>query len=223
MYSPDLAGISLEEFENIILKAQLLPSQRPILEDISINIRKLKFKGMTNLQQVHELLKKKDKYPAISKDTGIAEDYLMILNRMINSHIVKILPLSKLAIFPDDELNLLKEEGIRNTKQYYEALLSAGQRKELSACTGIPVSRLGYALHITDLLRINGVGVDYSKILYEIGVRSIDDYNRTPSETILSSVNALNRERAFTKATLGISDIDYCRRFCERLDNDIEW
>lgn len=47
------------------------------------------------------------------------------------------------------------------------------------------------------------------------------DYNKTPSETILKSFRELNSKWKFTKATLGISDIDYCRRFCEKLDCDI--
>jgi hypothetical protein len=46
---------------------------------------------------------------------------------------------------------------INNTKHYYEALLSTEQREELPALTCISLSRAGYALHITGLLRINGV------------------------------------------------------------------
>ncbi len=223
MYSVNLAGITVEEFEKIMLTTQLLPSQKLILEGISHNTRKLKDKGLTNLQEVHDLLGKKQNYPAISKDMGIDGDYLVILNRMVNSYIAKVLPLGKLGIFTKEELELLEKEKINNTKQYYEALLSTGQKEELSARTCISLSRIGYALHITDLLRINGVGVDYARILYETGVKGIGDYNRTTSETILRSVNELNRERAFSKATLGISDIDYCRRFCEKLDDEISY
>lgn len=223
MHSTDLTIFSLEEFEKTMLAAQLLPSQEPILEGISHNMQRLKAKGLDNLQQVHDLLRKKENYPAVSKDTGIPEDYLVILNRMVNSYIVKVLPVSKLAVFSKDELKLLEKEGIKNTKQYYEAFLSPEMRKSLSVRISIPLPRLEYTLHITDLLRINGVGVDYAKILYEIGIKSIEDYNRTPSQKILIAFNSLNKERTLTKATLGISDIDYCRRFCEKLDNDIDW
>jgi hypothetical protein len=212
----------LEEFDKIMRTAQLLPSQVPILDELSLNMQRLRDKGVINLQQVHDLLKKKENYPAVSKDTGIPEDYLVILNRMVNSYIVKILPLEKLAIFSHDELEMLKKQNVKNTKQYYEAFSNSGQRDVFSALTGISVSRIEYALCITDLLRINGVGVGYAKILEEVGVKSIGDYNKTSSETILCSVNALNKERAFTKATLGIPDIDYCRRFCEKLDKDID-
>ncbi len=221
MYSVDLTTFSLEEFEEMLLAAQLLPSQRIILEDLSLNMQKLKNKGLKNLQNVHDLLSKKDDYPSISRETGISEAYLVILNRMVNSYIVKPLPLDKLMIFAKEELCRLAEEGIKNTKHYYGSLLSAPQRENVSGKVNIPLVRLEYALHIIDLLRINGVGIEYAKTLYEMRIQSVQDYNRTPSEKILASFNELNRNKVYSKATLGISDIDYCRRFCKKLDCDI--
>lgn len=221
MYSVDLTKFSLEEFEKILLTSRLLPSQRLILEDLSLNMQKLKNKGLKNLQNVHDLLKKKDAYPSISRETEISEAYLMIINRMVNSYIVKPLPLDKLMIFTKEELSGLAEEGIKNTKHYYDSLLNASQRENIAGKVNIPLARLEYALHIIDLLRINGVGVEYAKILYEMRIQSVQEYNKTPSETILASFNELNRNKVYSKATLGISDIEYCRRFCQKLDCDI--
>jgi len=217
----DLTKFSLEEFEEILLTSRLLPSQRIILVDLSLNMQKLKNKGLKNLQNVYDLLKKKEAYPSISRETGISEAYLVILNRMVNGYIVKSLPLDKLVIFTKEELCDLAEEDIKTTKHYYESLLNAPQSENMSEKVNIPLARLEYALHIIDLLRINGVGVEYAKILYEMGIQSVQDYNKTPSETILASFNELNKNKVYSKATLGISDIDYCRRFCQKLDCDI--
>jgi hypothetical protein len=91
MYSAGLTLFSLEEFERIMLISQLLPSQRLILEDISLNVHRVKAKGLCSLHQV--------------------------------------------ATFSVDELNLPEKESIKNTKQCYEALLSAEIRKSLSVRT----------------------------------------------------------------------------------------
>jgi len=221
MYSVDLTTFSLEEFEDILLTAYLLPSQRIILKDLSLNMHKLKNEGLKNLQNVHDLLRNKKDHPAISEETGIDKAYLLVLNRMVNSYIVKVLPLEKLILFTKEELRILAEEGLKNTKHYYEAMLTPAQREKVSEKLNIPLKRLEYALHLTDLLRINGVGVEYAKILHEMGIQSVQDYNRTPSETILTSFNELNGQKEYTKATLGISDIEYCRRFSKKLDCDI--
>lgn len=223
MYSADLSKITLEEFENILLSAQILPSQKIILYDLSLNMQKLRDRGLANLLDVQTILKKKADYPSVSAETRIDEDYLVILNRMVNSYVVKPLNFEKLSIFTTDELDKLAAEKIKNTKQYYENMLTGEQRQELSDMTDILLEKIEYALHITDLLRINGVGVEYAKILYDMGIRSVDDYNRTSSEAILASFRKLNAENKYTRSSIGIYDIDYCRRFCEKLDCDIEW
>lgn len=221
MYSTDLSKISLIEWEQILLCAQLLPSQRIILDNLTPNMQKLRDAGIKNVEELRLFLKKKGNYPAIAKDTGISKDYLIILNRMVNGYMVKSKPLPALGLFTDEELNTLKAQGIKNTEQYYNALLPIRKIEQLAAQTRIPPDKLDYALHIVDLLRINGVGVEYAKMLYTIGVRSVADYNNTPSEAILTGINELNKDRAYSKATLGISDVDYCRRFCEKLDCEI--
>jgi hypothetical protein len=221
MYSTDLSKISLTEWEQILLCAQLLPSQRSILDNLTPNMQRLRDAGIKDVEELRLFLKKKGNYPAIAQDTGISEDYLIILNRMVNSYIVKRKPLPSLGLFDEEELNTLKVQGIKNTEQYYNALIPKTNIENVASQTRIPPDKLDYALHIVDLLRINGVGVEYAKMLYTIGVRSVANYNNTPSEAILTGINELNKERTYSKATLGISDVDYCRRFCEKLDCEI--
>lgn len=221
MYSTNLAKISLDEFEKILFNAQLLPTQKVILNNLSQNVEKLKYVGITDLQQLQSYLKNKKNYPSIRKDIGIDVDCLVRINRMVNSYVVKVVPLEKLDIFSNDELSMLEGEMMKNTKQYYDAFTSIDQKDGIADKTGISVEKLDYALGIVDLLRINGVGADYAKILYKIGIKCINDYKKTPSEVILNAFKALNVNKDLTKATLGISDIDYCRRFCDKLDCDI--
>ncbi|NCB42644.1 MAG: DUF4332 domain-containing protein [Clostridia bacterium] len=221
MYSVDLNKITLDEFKKILLTAYLLPSQKVILTNLNENIEKLKNKGLSNLHDLHSLLKKKKDYSSIAEDVKIDEAYLVILNRMVNSFIVKELPLAKLEIFSNEECKTLADIGVVNTRHYYEAYIKAKQASETFLNEIITPEKMLYSLHIIDLLRINGVGVDYAKILYEMGIRSVVDYNKTSSEIILQSFKALNKTKELTKANLGITDIDYCRRFSERLDNDL--
>lgn len=222
MYSINLNKITLDEFKNILLTAYLLPSQKLILNNLEQNIERLKNKGLSNLQDLHNLLKKKKNYSTIAENMKIDEDYLVILNRMVNSFIVKELPLAKIKIFSDQELTLLADKGITNTRHYYEAYMNAKYTTKAATIKNIPPEKMKYALHIIDLLRINGVGVDYAKILYEIGIKSVSDYNKTSSEIILQSFQELNKKKKLSKATLGITDIDYCRRFSEKLDCDLD-
>lgn len=222
MYSINLEKISLDEFKKILTTVQLLPSQKRILNNIEENFKRLEEKGFTNLNQIHHYLKNKKDYPTIEQDTGIDEVYLKILNRMVNSYIVKILPLTKLDVFSDAELSFLSKKRITNTQHYYEYFLKAILEDDFSENIGLESDKAEYAFRIIDLLRINGVGVDYAKILHKMGIKSVSDYKKTPSTEILKRYKALNDTNNYSKATLGVSDIEYCRRFCNQLDSDIK-
>lgn len=215
MYSIDLSKISLDEFEKIMRETRLLPSQKIILNHLKENISSLKNAGYPDLDAVQKLLKNKQKFPKISGELKISTDDLTIINRMINSFVVKVLPLSKIDLFSAEELSALSALKIRNTKEYFEA-----------KCTGIAMplncEKTEYAFQVIDLLRVNGVGVDYAKLLAEIGIQSVADYNNTPSEVILEKVLEKMKQREGNQPTLGISDIDYCRRFTKLLDSSCQ-
>jgi hypothetical protein len=221
MYSINLTKITLDEFERTMTTSYLLPSERMILNDISLNIRKFKDRGYKNIKELQNLLKNKKNYDSISADFEVDKEYLKILNRMVNSFNVKSAGIEKLDIFTDSELKSLYSEGIKTNEILYETLKDDNKIKLISIKTGIPAEKLEYALHIADLVRINGVGVGYAKSLYDVGIKSVNDYNKAPSQTILDRISSHNREIVHSKATLGISDIDYCRRFTEKLDCDI--
>ena len=221
MYSVDLSKISLDEFKSILLSFYLLPSQRMILVNLEENIETLKGSGLSNLADLRALLGKKKGYPILSETLRIDEADLVLLNRMVNSFVVKELPLARIEIFLNEELRALALLGMTNTRQYYETFTDPGQKEKALSKGNLPPDKVDYALHIIDLLRINGIGVDYAKTLYRLGITCVRDYNNTPSQVILHAVQELNKREKLSKATLGITDVDYCRRFSQRLDHDL--
>jgi len=216
MYSTDLTKIKLYDFLETLKTVQLLPSHRILLTDIDLNFKKLKDFGINNLAEIQKLLKNKNEHSTISKKLDIKTEYLIILNRMVNSYVVKSISLDKIGIFNVEELTILKNRKLISTQNYYEHFVKKQSINEISK------DKLIYALQIIDLLRINGVGIEYAKILYEIGIKSVADYKNTNSQTILQKFKEFNDIKKLTKSNLGINDIDYCRRFCEKLDCEIE-
>jgi len=96
-------------------------------------------------------------------------------------------------------------------------------RQELSERLSLPLKQILLALSLCDLVRINGVGPAYARILIEMGIQSSSDYLCKPSADILERFQRVNEAKHFTKARLGIKDVEYCKRFCRKLDVDIEW
>jgi hypothetical protein len=223
MYSIELSKISLDEFKEIMLSIELLPGRRIMPDNLAEVIERLKQKGITHLDALRKLLQNKKQYPELTETLLVSVDYLVILNREINGYISKPLQLSALDVFSAAELEKLEKAGIKSTRDFYEQSLSKTARQELSARLSLPAQQIILALELADLLRINGVGPTYARILHTIGVKSVSDYLRYKTDEILEKYKKANNEKQFTRVNLGEKDIEYCKRFCRKLDIEIEW
>jgi hypothetical protein len=220
MYSIDLTKISLSEFKEILLSIDLLPSRKILLDNLDAVIKRIENKGVKNLAELHQLLKNKD-ISSLSSELLVTKGYLTVLKREVNSYKSKPVPLEKLEIFLPEELGELELYGIKNTKDFYEACCKVSNRKALSEKTGIDENEILEALELTDLIRINGVGPLYAKILRMAGISSIKKYLNTSSDKILKMYADLKNKMSIS-INLSLKDIEYCRRFCEKLDVDVE-
>jgi len=223
MYSIDLSKFSLDEFEEIITSVELLPGRRILLDHLTNTIDQLKQNGTFHLEDLRRLLQNKKQYPGLADRLSVNVDYLVVLNREINSYVSKPVPLSELNVFSDTELEKLGKAGIKSTKDFYEQCLSTIARQELSTHLSLPAEQVVLALELCDLLRINGVGPVYARILREMGIKRVSDYERQDSTEILEKYQRINEEKHYAKAKLGMKDVEYCKRFCKKLDRDIQW
>lgn len=223
MYSTNLEKISLDEFQTILNTVELLPSRKILLNGLSDLVANLKQKDVTNLAALQKLLKKKKRYPELVDELMISQEYLTVLNREINSYVSKPVPLSKLDVFTDSELEALENTGLRTTKDLYERGLTPEDRKELSEGLSIPLERIVAALELSDLLRVTGVGPVYAKILKEMGINNALEFLEIDSQHAVERYKRINEEKNYSKVNLSIKDVEYVKRFCEKLDADIQW
>ena len=221
MYSTDLSRISLDEFEEMLSSVDLLPGRRMLLEGLADVLRRLKHKGIGDLAALRELLKKKKAYAPLSAELSVSCEYLTILNREVNSYVAKPTPLARLDVFTADEIKRLEAQSVKTTEHLYAHSLTAKARSELSSAADVDRQRLEQALELADLLRINGVGLVYAEILREMGIRTVADYLAMDSEEILTRYQQTIARSERTAAKLGLKDIEYCKRFCKKLDCDI--
>ena len=223
MYSTELERISLDEFQEILLSIELLPSRKILLEGLSTLIERLKQKGINHLAALQKLLKNKKRYPALADELAVSVEYLTVLNREINSYVSKPIPLSKLEVFTNAELKGLEAAGVKSTRNLYERGLTPSDRRALAEGISIPQEKIVAALELSDLLRITGVGPVYARILKEMGIRNVASFLEIDSQDAVEAYKRINTEKNYSKVNLGIKDIEYVKRFCQKLDSDIQW
>lgn len=76
----------------------------------------------------------------------------------------------------------LKKAGIRTTKTLLERAKDPRGRKAVAAASGIPESQILKFANIADLMRLKGVGAEYSELLEAAGVDTVKELkNRNPA------------------------------------------
>ena len=200
-YNLDLASLSVHQYKEILKKQNLLPSRRILLQHLDENFQLLENMNISTISQLGKSLSSPQKISSFAATSGIPEAYLVILRREIHSLVQKPVPLSSFPDIASSVLQKLHDEGIDNSKDYFESNRVEGD--ELSG--------------LSDLVRINGVGPVAAKAFYEAGYKSVSDVAHAEAASLLGRVSDVNEARHYYKANLGIKDMQFCIDFARLL------
>lgn len=201
-YSLDLSQINVTEYEALLKSQNLLPGRRILLENIERNFSAIRSLGINTAEQLKKELSTPQKIAALAVKSGIPEEYLVILKRELGSLEQKPVPLASFPALDAALLKALEEKGVRSSKDYLER--AAGTSAELDA--------------LCDLVRINGVGAVAARAFYEAGYRSVPDVARAEAGEMLKRVNAVNEQKKYYSAKLGVKDMQFCIDFAVLLE-----
>jgi len=89
----------------------------------------------------------------------------------------------------------LESEGIRNTTQFLEHTRTSQQRTELAHKVGTTPVAIKELANRADLMRIPGVGGDYSNLLEEAGVSSCRELQHRVPEKLHAMLEAIHTDK----------------------------
>lgn len=222
-YYIDLKAISIDELENIISEADLVKSRMILKESIHENFLRLKDRGIENTENLFNILKNKVKLRELSTESGISEQYLIILIRELKGF--RQAP-NKLRDFPGlsgDVCSALEKEGIKNSLQLYERVLTAPDRTELAEVTGLSEEKVLYLAGLADLSRIRWVNHTFAYMLMESGYQSASDVAAADINDMHKKVNKINKEKNFYRAQIGLHDMKLTTDSAKFLIQDIKY
>ena len=200
-YSLDLSRISLATYQALLSKQTLLPGRRILQNDLGRNFAALSARGIDSLAQLKQRLSTPQKQSALAAETGISEEYLVILKREIGSLEQKPIPLTAFPGLDPETVAALNREGFADSKDCIER--------------GTAVSCEVFSL--CDLARINGVGGAAAAAFYAAGYRSVSDVASANAADMLRRVGEANAEYGYYKAKLGEKDMQFCIDFARLL------
>jgi len=208
-YSIDPSLISLNEFRELTANRRMLPGRVMLHEQMDERFGQLERSGIDNLRDLFSTLGSKSKIHSFANQTGLSEDYLVILKREAGSYIAKAIPLSSFPGIPFEYVELLKSRDIKSTKDFYEIVQSNKQQENLSINTGIPSYRLKELSSLCDLSRITGVGGVFARVLFEAKIHSAEDFSCSDSSSLLKACQLVIEKHGYAVGKLGEEDMNY--------------
>ncbi len=222
-YYIDLKKISVDRYKEILKSADLLPSWMILKENIEENLDTVKKQGIQNLDELQKALKTKSKLQEFSRKSGLPENYLTILRRVLNGYQPKPNRIKDFPNVPTEIAVKLESFGIKNTLQLYPEILSKEKKKRLSDRTGIDQKEVLKLAKLTDLSRIRWVNHTFAYVLLEAGFDTANKVAKADFQKLYETVKQLNTERKIYNAHIGAHDMKLCVEAAKGLDFEVEY
>jgi predicted flap endonuclease-1-like 5' DNA nuclease len=94
----------------------------------------------------------------------------------------------------------LKAAGIKDTLALLEACGTAKGRTEVAAATGLDASLLLHWANRADLMRVSGVGEEFSDLLEAAGVDTVKELCTRNADNLAAKIAEVNQARKLTRA-----------------------
>ena len=91
--------------------------------------------------------------------------------------------------------------GITNTKKLLDRCAAAKGRKEVAKETGLDDGQLLKWANLADLMRISGIGKQFSELLEAAGVDTVKELRNRRSDNLTAKMKEVNAEKKLTRAT----------------------
>ncbi len=89
----------------------------------------------------------------------------------------------------------LRKAGVRTTEALLRRAGTRSGRKELAQRTGLPAAQILRWAHRADLMRIKGVGAEYSGLLEAAGVDTVKELRRRSPRALTAKIVQLNEQK----------------------------
>jgi hypothetical protein len=222
-YYIDLEKISIDNYRAKLESAYLPPSRMILKERLDERFGYLKGIGIENVKELIQILKKKDKFAELQKVECLSGTYLTILLRELNSTLPKPNKIDGFKGISKDIVAKLENVGIKNTVKLYERILTSKDRKELAELIGRKESEILELAKLTDLSRIKWVGTTTARMLYDLGLDTVEKVSKADYNDLHERINHLNKEQNVYKGQIGLNDIKILVDAAKEVPQEIEY
>ncbi|KAA3661534.1 MAG: DUF4332 domain-containing protein [Chloroflexi bacterium] len=217
-YHIDLAKYSLEKFKNNLKSREMIPSRVALKNEVDERFQIIENSGISNHKELIDVLKTKQKIAHYSEKTGLSVEYLTLLNREAKSYLSNPTRLDKFPGVASEFCEELESVGIKNSRHLFNAAKDKMDRNQLSQSVEIPIEVLNELVGLSDLSRAYGVGPMFARIIFDVGIKSIQEFISYTAEDFIN----IYEEQTGKKADFGLKDIEFSLDLAKELEIAVE-
>jgi len=113
--------------------------------------------------------------------------------------------------------------GIKTTEKLLEVGCKAKAREELAQKTGISPKLILEWVNLADLMRIRGVGEEYSDLLEEAGVDTVVELSNRKPENLMLKMLETNNEKKLVRQLPGLKQVQNWVEEAKKLPRRVEY
>lgn len=222
-YHIDLEKYSLDKFMYDLKESDLIPSRKILKEDLEGRFRVLKDNNIHNLQDLVNLLKTPKKANEFSLQSGLPQDYILILRREVNSYTPNPVNLDKFPGVNTETINKLSNAGIKNTAHLFKKIKTSEDRDNLAAELEISPAEILELTKLTDLVRIKWVGPVFARIFLDSGTDTTLKISQADASSLYKKLVNINQEKSYTRSKFIENDVELCIKVSTMVPKVIEY
>lgn len=108
--------------------------------------------------------------------------------------------------------------GVNKTSDLLDRGASAKGRTELAAATGLSKEQILKWVNMADLMRVKGVGEEYSELLEAAGVDTVKELRNRKAENLTEKMAEVNESRKLVRRAPNLSEVTRWVEFAKTLD-----
>ena len=209
-YAPNLDKVPLERYRDILKTQRLLPSRTLLGEQTDARFAAMANAGIRTLGELKKILSSTKKRAAFAETSGVPDEYLNLLRREIGSLEPKAVNLSEFPEVAEPDLAALSAAGIHTSRELFTRYTAHNDPEEFARAIGADAAAVRELFCLCDMVRVNGAGPLWVRLLYEAGFESLRDIALADAADMLTRTDAVNRQKRYYTLTLGIKDMRFC-------------
>jgi len=206
-YHLDFSQLDLDFLKRRLSEEDLIPSHLSVREQLDEKLLRFQSMGIHTIADLTAQLKHAAAIKKLSETSGIDQNYLKLLGRILGGYQPKIVRLSEYPNSNPRCITVLEAYGLVESRSFWNQAHLKEERALLATMLHVPFEELSVLACLCDLSRIQWVSPLFARLLLEGGYESVARVSAADSSELVQAIADANARLLLFKGKIGQKDM----------------